>query len=222
MDCAQYANRMLNRKFSFFLVMSGQILFVASIIVEVHSSGAVIICLTSMVLVMAIVALLNMNKNYFKFKKFACGVLWKLYNFMVRAIAVWIIDRQNKILSFDDESKTQTEGDISAVINVITWIVASTFLSLIPGFFWHKKVTVIVPIILCLYLIYRGMYYYLNQDLDAKITILNQQVSMRNQIVNRSMDLALWIGYQAYQLWTHPDSFQVTSKIEIKWSQNNL
>ena len=40
---------------------------------------------------------------------------------------------------------------------------------------------------------------------------------MGNQIINRSMDLALWIGFQGYQFWKYPNCFQVTSKFEIEW-----
>ena len=181
------------------------------------SNGLTNICLVSGVILIALVAFLDVNKNYFHFKKFSFSVIWKLYNFIVCSIAIWINEKENKIYDFN-ELKTQREGDISASINLIAWVTGAMLLSLLPGVFVNNKGKITTCSILCIYLIYRGVYYYFNPQYDATVTILNQQVSMRNQIVNRSMDLALWIGYQGYQSWTHPSAFQVTSKLEIKWT----
>ena len=68
-------------------------------------------------------------------------------------------------------------------MNLVAWVVGALFLSLLPGMFRSKRVTNSVLLIIMLSLIYQGVEYYFNQELDTIVTILNQQVSMRNQVV---------------------------------------
>lgn len=67
-----------------------------------------------------------------------------------------------------------------------------------------------------IYLVYRGFYYYFEENLDAVVLIFGIKVSMRDQIVSRCFDLAFWFCYQAYQLCKYPTHFQAGGD-RIKW-----
>ena len=206
---AMWANRFLDWKCTWCVYVLGLSLFFTAIIVGKNCNGTTYIWLQIGVIFLAMVSFLNINKNYFHFKKFSFGVLWKLYNFIVCSIAIWINDKMNNKNPFD-ELKTETEGHVIDGLNVVGWSIIAVYFSLLPGIFFSDRAQTAVTIALTVYLIYRGLLYYFDTEYDSTITIFNQQVSMRNQIVNRSMDLALWFACQAYQAWKHPKCFFVT------------
>ena len=110
-------------------------------------------------------------------------------------------------------------------LNLIGWSIAAVYFSLLPGIFFKRSAQITMTFAFTIYLIYRGLYYYLDAEYDSIITIFNQQVSMRNQIVNRSIDLALWFGCQAYQAWKHPDCFLSLQNLTLnglKMNNDNL
>ena len=129
---------------------------------------------------------------------------------------MWI-NRENKLGLFNGFNTTQLEGDVISAMDLIGWVIGGMLVSLQPGIFLSPKVANILSCIVVLLLIYQGMYHYLIRQNDSTITIFSQQVSMRNQVVSRSMDLALWIGYQGFRFWKYPNCFEVTSKFEIEW-----
>ena len=216
---AEYANVLLDRRVTTCFSIALATLCTIRAVVGSYLNGIINICAVIGICLVLICPFCNVNKNYFKFKKFSFSVLWKVYNFIVLSICTWIIERENRILDFN-QHKTQAQGDVIAAFNLIGWILTSLILSLWSGLFWSKRITLSILLFLCIYFIYRGTFYYFSEQLDTNMAILNQQVSIRNQQINRSMDMALWFGYKFYQSWKYPDCFQVTSKIEIKWNLN--
>ena len=202
-----WANTLLDWRILFFEFVLFTASFAIRIFFGARLNGMMNILLISTVASISIFWTLHLNKNYVHYKKKTLAFIWKEYNFIGMSIAIWIIERENKD-EFNGFQKTQLQSDIVAAMNLLAWVVGALFLSLFPGMFMSKRVTNSVLLILMLFLIYQGMEYYFNQDLDTIVTVLNKQVSMRNQVVNRSMDLSLWIGYQAYQCWKHPNYFK--------------
>ena len=216
---AKWANKLMDwRVIGLICFLGAAILFTIATFGE-NMNGATDISLLIAEIFFIIAACFNTNKNYFHFKKFSFGVLWKLYNFIICAIAVWINDKENKVDTFN-ETKTEIEGHVINALNLVGWGTAALGVSLLPGLFVNNRAKIVITIVFAIHFIYRGVFCYFDTGYDSTITIFNQKVSMRNQIVNRSMDLALWFSCQAYQAWKHPNCFFVTSKLDIKWIQN--
>ena len=216
---ASWASALLNWR----LILLEFVVFMLLLAVKIFGTTMYIVDGTTNLLVTSIIILIvmnvtfNVNKNYFHFKKSSVALVWKEYNFIVMSVAFWINNRQNKMRSFDGIDKTELQGHLISSMDLIGWVIGGMLVSFQQGIFLSPKVANILSCIVVIYFINQGINAYLNQQYDGTITIFSQQVSMRNQIVNRSMDLALWIGFQGYQFWKYPNCFQVTSKFEIEW-----
>ena len=215
-NSARIANKCLDWRFMISNLIAFIIAFCTKAFGGPYWGAAPNLFLIVVVILLAMFWFCNLNKNFLNFKKYSLAVWWKTYNFITLSIAIWILERANRFDEFN-EKKTLIEGDAIACCNLIAWFVGSLDLSLIQGMLWTKKMILGVMIFVVMYLIYRAIVYYFDQNSDTTVEIFNQTVSMRNQIVNRSLDLAFWIGYQAYQLYTHPNHFQIKSKLEIEW-----
>ena len=190
---AKYSNMLLDHGLVRYLTITLCLLEIATFIPAIYLNSsiglAILICLT----IGTTVALLDVNKNYFLFKKFSTALLWKLYNFIACSIAIWIINVQrHQTNAFRDlgTNETQSHSNVYSAVYLLFWMIIGTLGSLHPGLFWNKKVKFATVPILSLFLIYRSVYYYFS-DSDATITILSQRVSMKTQIISRSLDLAL-------------------------------
>ena len=217
-ESAKISNYLLNWKFHTFLFVIFCVIFGLKIFKGPDLNGSSNIFLICIVIMIATFWMCNLNKDFFWYKKFSLALIWKMYNFLTMSIAIWIIERSNKIDEFN-QNKTIIEGDIISTINLIGWFVGSIDIALLHGMFFTFKVRAGILFFIMLFLMYRATAYYFNADLDKDVKILNQIVSMRHQVVNRSLDLAFWIGYQTYQLFKYPHHFQLRAKLEIHWSR---
>ena len=211
----EISRKLLNRKFQAILLgLMGIHLIIQS---AIESSVTVIHVLSNLTaVVIGVIFVLLLNSRFFGYKKFSLAVLWKCYNCAVMSICSWKWEEANDIGNFVTDL-TYFEGTLNAILGLLLWVVGGFCFSMMRGYLVPYQWQVIWTLLLIFYLIYRILWYFFAYDYDSQITILDRDVSMREENISRNFELILWFGYQMYQLLRYHKQFEIVSKVNIDW-----
>ena len=213
---------LLGTRLQGFIISIGSLCFAIRVLAGSAIAAWVAIMFQAIIVGTITFVILNINCNYLTFKMTSLAVLWKIYNGVTFSICVDLAERANKIGDFDNDTRTGIESLLLMILNTMTYIVLLLVTSLSQGLFVFDKAKVGVLFLLVIFFMFRGLFYYFDEQLDWNFKFANRNVSIRAQIVNRAFDLALWLFVQFYQTVRHPEKFPVISKIDIEWKHDNI
>lgn len=184
-----------------------------------YLSAIFIIVLHFVALICCVLLFSDMNYTLLYYKKTSFVLHWKLYNVITLFIAQYYLQSKMKMNQFD-KSWEMYESIIYSVI-VISYITILVLgISLHQGFavtkinqYWK----IIVTLAGIVFVSRIGIIHYFDENLEYQAKILGQKFSIRNLILSKAFDLALWFSYQLYQIIQKPNTLHLLSKIEINW-----